>query len=77
MTDRHAAYIVTLADNIREDDAEPTLNALRMIKGVIKVEPVVGNYELQIAQARVDQQWQERIWDFARDANGLAPRGTP
>lgn len=41
MTDRHAAYIVVLAEDIREDDAEHVLNALRMVSGVVSVEPVV------------------------------------
>ena len=30
MTDRHAGYVVVLAEDIREDDAESTLTALRM-----------------------------------------------
>jgi hypothetical protein len=43
MTDRHAAYIVTLAEDIREDDAEATLNALRMVRGVADVQPVIAD----------------------------------
>ena len=35
MTDRHCGYIITLENDIREDDAEATINALRMIKGVL------------------------------------------
>jgi hypothetical protein len=34
VTDRHSGYIVVLAEDIREDDAEGTLNALRMVRGV-------------------------------------------
>jgi hypothetical protein len=30
MTDRHAGYIATLAEDVREDDAEPILTALRI-----------------------------------------------
>lgn len=52
MTDRHAAYIVTLAEDIREDDAEAVLAALRMIRGVLSVEPVVSTFEVHIAEAR-------------------------
>lgn len=61
MTDRHAGYVVTLAEDIREDDAEAVINALRMVKGVINVEPVVSSVELHIADSRADQRWQERI----------------
>lgn len=43
MTDRHAGYVVTLAADIREDQAEEILTALRMVKGVLAVEPVVAD----------------------------------
>ena len=39
MTDRHAGYIVTLADDVREDDAEAIVTALSMVKGVKEVSP--------------------------------------
>ena len=29
MTDRHAGYVVTLNEDIREDDAEAIINAIR------------------------------------------------
>lgn len=70
MTDRHAAYIVVLGDDIREDSDEPIITALRMVKGVVSVEPVVADYNLHIAQTRVDQEWQDRITEFARQARG-------
>lgn len=43
MTDRHAGYLVSLEVDIREDDAKAVLDALRMVKGVLRVEPVVAN----------------------------------
>lgn len=52
MTDRHAGYLVVLAEDVREDDAEPVLNALRMVRGVAAVTPVEASHELQIAQLR-------------------------
>lgn len=52
MTDRHAGYLVTLEKDIREDDAEDTLTALRQVRGVISVRPIVSGYELAIAQER-------------------------
>lgn len=70
MTDRHAAYIVTLKEDIREDDAELILNALRMIKGVASVEPIVADYNLHIAQTRVDAEWREKLRDLARHGEG-------
>jgi hypothetical protein len=52
MTDRHAGYIVTLGHDIREDDAEATVTALRQIKGVLNVTPLVADAEHHIAQQR-------------------------
>lgn len=61
MTDRHAGYVVTLSEDIREDDAEAIINAIRMVKGVINVRPIVSNVELMIAEDRTDQEWREKI----------------
>lgn len=67
MTDRHAGYIVTLASDTREDDAEATIAALSMIKGVISVRPIVANLDQQVAMVRVDAQWRERLWALMRE----------
>lgn len=61
MTDRHAAYIVILEDDIREDDAEPVLTALRMIHGVASVEPVVSGYPFAVARSRRDDLWRNAL----------------
>ena len=61
MTDRHAGYIVTLGRDTREDDAEPVLEAIRMIKGVISVEPIVSNIEVHLAESRVRRELMDKI----------------
>ncbi len=71
MTDRHAGYIVTLAEDIREDDAEATHSALRMIKGVASVEPIVADYQLHIAHARVDDEWRDKLRNLANEGVGV------
>lgn len=67
MTDRHAAYIIVLDHDIRDDDAEPILTALRMVKNVISVEPVVSSYETHIAESRAESAWRDRIVGLLRD----------
>ena len=52
MTDRHVGYVVTLEHDMREDDAEGTLTALRQIKGVLDVRPLVGSAETILAYER-------------------------
>jgi hypothetical protein len=43
MTDRYKGFIIHLDDDIREDDCEQIITALRMVKRVRKVEPLVSN----------------------------------
>jgi nitrate reductase NapAB chaperone NapD len=67
MTDRHAAYIVVLDEDVREDQTADVLNALRMTKGVISVEPVTSDIDTQIGEARANQKWRSRIVDLLRE----------
>lgn len=64
MTDRHSGYIVTLADDIREDDAAAVLTALSMTKGVLSVKPIVSEYQQHIAEQRRDHEWVEALREF-------------
>lgn len=68
MTDRHAGYLVVLSEDIREDDAaESILVALRMIKGVRSVTPVIAGYEQVIARERRDGKWRDALYDLAKN----------
>ena len=40
MTTLHKGYVVALTEDIREDDAESIINAIRMVKGVMSVKPI-------------------------------------
>jgi hypothetical protein len=62
MTDRITAYLVTLDEPTRGDDAEVVLTTLRQIRGVISVEPVVRDgLSEQAAINRRDAQWTQEI----------------
>lgn len=61
MTDRHTAYIVILQNPIREDDADATIMALNMVKGVLTVEPVVEDVTHVVATARAEHDLGQRI----------------
>lgn len=65
MTDRHSAYIVTLNEDVRADDAEQIIAALGMMKGVLSVQPVVAdNFAAHIERERVGRQWREALFDL-------------
>jgi hypothetical protein len=61
MTTRHSGYHVVLTDDIREDDAEFVINAIRMVRGVAQVTPVEASYEDVMARGRRDDVWREKL----------------
>lgn len=61
MTTRYSGFIVTLGEDVRDDDAAAVLNALRQIKGVGIVEPVKSEPAAQIAAARVRREVAETL----------------
>jgi len=64
MTDRHAGYVVVLEEAIREDDAEQTVAALKQIKGVLDVRPIINDPMLTAAEARVRQELMRKFYEF-------------
>lgn len=57
MTKRHTGYVVILETDVREDDAQEIVQALRMIKGVVAVQPVEGDPATMIVEGRRDIAW--------------------
>ena len=73
MTDRLKGVLVTFDRDIRVDDAEQILTAIRMIKCVADVSPIVSNTDDYMARVRVDLEWHKRIVDMLdrkRNDNG-------
>lgn len=61
MTDRLKGFVVTLDHDIREDDAEEILNAIRMVKGVVSVKPVQANSDDDIIRSRVLSELRQKL----------------
>jgi len=61
MTDRFNGLIVTLEEDIREDDAEALMDAILMLRGVIKVEGHVSDLQDILAANRARWQIRESI----------------
>lgn len=64
MTDRHAGYIITLKEDIREEESQAVISALGLMRGVISVEPVASDLALHIAQRRARTDLGQRILDL-------------
>ena len=73
MTDHHSGYIVTLATDIREGDAEAIINALRMVKGVLSVKPLVDDHCQHIANERAYREWGDMLYRIASQASKNGP----
>ena len=67
MTDRYYALTVVLDHDIRDDDAEPLIAAIKMIKGVAQVTPHVANLEIHFAQTRARQELVDKLWEVLKD----------
>lgn len=67
MTDRYAGFIVALEQDLREDDAQETIKAILMIKGVLKVEPQVSTPEISFARARMQVAVTSRLNNLMRE----------
>lgn len=61
MTDRHRGYVVVLENDIREDDAEAVINAMRMIKGVLTVKPIIADAASMIERERVKVEYNLKL----------------
>ncbi len=62
MTDRFHSFTVILAKDVREDDAEATMNAIKQLRGVLSVEGnVSGDIGQIVAEMRVRQEIGEAL----------------
>lgn len=64
MTDRVKGFTVTLEKEIRTDDFEWILNAVKMIKGVQEVEPVINDGSEYITLMKRDREIREKLYKF-------------
>ena len=69
MTDRYHSLTVALDRDIRDDDAEPILMAIRMIKGVLSVKPKVADMDSNMAEDRARIDLGQKLWDVIYPKN--------
>ena len=67
MTDRINGFRVLLDEPRRDDDAEVLANAIRMLKGVLSVEPYMSEPSDSLAAMRERMQIKQALHDFADD----------
>lgn len=67
MTDRLKGFSVVLVTDIREDDAESVAQAIRMIKGVLDVTPVVADSSDWMNRTRIRSKIRQKLFEALRD----------
>lgn len=75
MTDRFCGFVVTLERDIREDDAEATIAAIRQIKGVVSVGPVTSDPAFHAARERVRWEYLDKLYRFCSEIEERPGRG--
>lgn len=63
MTDRYNALTVILEKDIRDDDAEALLNAIRQLRGVLSVSGNVADFDSHLAQERARSELGQKLWN--------------
>lgn len=63
MTDRYHSLQVILEKDIRDDDAEMLINAIKMLKGVIDVKGDVADWNSQMAESRAHSEIRKKLWE--------------
>lgn len=73
MTNRYNALIVTLDTDIREDDAQDLIAAIKMLRGVLEVNGKVKNMDDTITENRAFERMRERLFAafFNEKTNGV------
>ena len=64
MTDRYKSLIVGLEHDIREDDAQSIIQAIRMLRGVLRVEGQISNGDDWLAEERAKHELRRKMIDL-------------
>ena len=63
MTTRYSHITIALEADMRDDDAESLLNAIRQLRGVLSVEAQVANPEVWIGTERARERLGQALWE--------------
>jgi hypothetical protein len=66
VTDRYYALTVLLNKEIRKDDCESVIEAIKMIRHVMKVVPQVAQPELYFAQEQAKFDLRNQLWNLLK-----------
>ena len=64
MTTRYKSFIVSLEHDVRDDESESIVTALKMVKGVLRVEPQEATAGDLTIQYREKSELRKKLFDF-------------
>ena len=67
MTDRYDAFIVILERDVREDDAQATIDAIKQLRGVQDVKPHTSDFNSTIVRTRLRTEIEQKLFSVLRD----------
>lgn len=67
MTTRLKGLVVTFDKDYREDDAQKIIDAIQMLKGVLKVEPVEKNINDYMIREQVKMEMTTKIFNVLKE----------
>lgn len=66
MTDRLKGLTVVLESDMRDDDAQAVIEAISMIRGVLKVHPILTDSMDYIDHERIKSELRQQLWDVLK-----------
>lgn len=66
MTDRYHSFTVVLEEDIRKDDAEYLMNAIRCLKHVVDVSGNVSDPNIYVAHIRARSELSKKLWEVLK-----------
>lgn len=69
MTDRIHSLTVVLEKNMRDDDVQCVIDAIKMVRCVGDVVPHVADGETYMAESRAKEMWGQLLYKFLRCAH--------
>lgn len=63
MTDRINTLTIVLENDIRDDDCKPFIAAIKMMRGVLSVNPNVATHSDFMAEERAKHELTKKIWE--------------
>ena len=71
MSDRYNSLTVFLEKDLKDEDAEPLIEAIKCFRGVLDVKPTVSNMLGILAEERARSVLREKLWRILQEGEEI------